>query len=105
MSAVSLDGARILDTLRQVNDPELDCNIVDLGLIYDVAIRGESVTVKMTLTTPGCPMHESIAQGVQMALLGLEGVTEANVEIVWDPPWHPGMMSREGFERLNRQRG
>lgn len=105
MNALSLDETKVLEALRQVLDPELDCNIVDLGLIYDVAIRGESVTVKMTLTTPGCPMHESIAQGVQMALLGLQGVNEANVEVVWDPPWHPGMMSREGSERLNRQRG
>jgi metal-sulfur cluster biosynthetic enzyme len=105
MNALSLDETKVLEALRQVLDPELDCNIVDLGLIYDVAIRGESVTVKMTLTTPGCPMHESIAQGVQMALLGLEGVNEANVEVVWDPPWHLGMMSREGYERLNSQRG
>lgn len=105
MNALSLEETKILETLRQVLDPELDCNIVDLGLIYDVAIHGESVTVKMTLTTPGCPMHESIARGVQMALLGLEGVGEANVEVVWDPPWHPGMMSRAGYERLNRQRG
>jgi metal-sulfur cluster biosynthetic enzyme len=105
MNAVLLDKAKVTEALRQVIDPELNCNILDLGLVYDVAIHDGSVTVKMTLTTPGCPMGESIAQGVQMALLGLEGVHEANVEVVWDPPWHPGMMSREGYERLNRHRG
>ena len=49
-------------------------------------------------------MHESIAAGVRHAVLGLEGVEEAEVEVVWDPPWHPGLMSREGYERLNRAR-
>jgi metal-sulfur cluster biosynthetic enzyme len=83
----------VLDTLRQVVDPEIGSNIVDLGLIYDVAIIGTRVDVKMTLTTPGCPMHESICQGAQLALLNLEGVEEANVELVWEPPWHPGMIS------------
>lgn len=86
----------VLETLRQVIDPELGCNIVDLGLIYDVTIEGNKVSVTMTLTTPGCPMHESISQGAQIALLGLAGVNEAEIEIVWDPPWHPSMMTEQG---------
>ena len=86
----------ILETLRQVIDPEIGCNIVDLGLVYSIAIHGSKVSVQMTLTTQGCPMHESIAQGVQTALLGLDGVEEAEVEIVWDPPWNPAMMSEYG---------
>jgi len=69
---------------------------VDLGLVYSARINGASVVVVMTLTTPGCPMHESIAQGVQTALLGLEGVADVDVQIVWDPPWHPSMMSEQG---------
>jgi metal-sulfur cluster biosynthetic enzyme len=85
-----------LDTLRQVIDPELGCNIVDLGLIYSVNICGNKVSVIMTLTTPGCPMHESISQGAQIALLDLEGVTDVEVDVVWDPPWHPSMMTEEG---------
>ena len=92
----SLTEELVLDTLRQVIDPELGCNIVDLGLIYSVNLCGGNVTVTMTLTTPGCPMHESISQGAQMALLGLEGVTNAEVEVVWDPPWHPSMMTEQG---------
>jgi metal-sulfur cluster biosynthetic enzyme len=92
----TLNEQNVLDALRQVIDPEIGCNIVDLGLIYDVAITGTRVTVQMTLTTPGCPMGESIAQGAQWALLGIAGVEEAAVEIVWDPPWQPSMMTDIG---------
>ena len=83
--------AAVLDALRQVIDPELGLNIVDLGLIYDVAIAGTSVRVAMTLTTAGCPMSESIRSGAEMALFSIPEVTEAHVELVFDPPWHPGM--------------
>ncbi len=100
MNARKLDEALILETLRQVVDPEIDCNIVDLGLIYGTRIEGGKVTVQMTLTTHGCPMHESIAWGVKNALRSLEGVDEAEVEVVWDPPWHPAMMSDEGRARV-----
>jgi metal-sulfur cluster biosynthetic enzyme len=86
----------VRETLRQVVDPELDCNIVDLGLIYGIAIDGSKVTVTMTLTTPGCPMHESIACGVKRALLNLEAVQEAEVQVVWDPPWTPARMTEHG---------
>ena len=90
----------VYDALRQVDDPEIGCNIVDLGLIYGVTIDGSKVTVQMTLTTPGCPMHESIAWGVKMALLNLEPVTEAEVQVVWDPPWNPEMMTQYGRARV-----
>jgi metal-sulfur cluster biosynthetic enzyme len=86
----------VLDAMRQVIDPEIGCNVVDLGLIYGIAITGTKVTVQMTLTTPGCPMGESIAQGAQWALLGIAGVEEAAVEIVWEPPWNPSMMTDIG---------
>lgn len=86
----------VLNTLRQVIDPELGCNIVDLGLVYSVSIFEASVAVTMTLTTPGCPMHESITWGVKEALLNLEGVEQVEVELVWDPPWHPSMMTEFG---------
>jgi metal-sulfur cluster biosynthetic enzyme len=86
----------ILETLRYVIDPELGCNIVDLGLIYSVRVDGSTIVVVMTLTTPGCPMHESISQGVQTALLGMDGVADVNVQVVWDPPWHPSMMTEQG---------
>jgi len=96
MTTNVLTEVLVLQTLRQVIDPELNCNIVDLGLIYNVQIQLDRVYVSMTLTTPGCPMHESIRWGVQEALLNLEGVEDAQVEVVWDPPWHPSMMTESG---------
>lgn len=96
MNSTPLTEAALLDALRGVMDPELGCNLVDLGLIYNVAIIGSKVRVTMTLTTPGCPMHESLCGGVQAALLNLEGVNDAEVELVWDPPWHPSMMTDVG---------
>jgi metal-sulfur cluster biosynthetic enzyme len=86
----------IFETLRHVIDPELGCNIVDLGLVYSARMEGSSIVVVMTLTTPGCPMHESIAQGVQTVLLGLGGVADVDVQVVWEPPWHPSMMTEQG---------
>jgi metal-sulfur cluster biosynthetic enzyme len=86
----------IFDALHQVIDPEIGCNIVDLGLVYSVAFNDGIAKVTMTLTTPGCPMHESIGWGVKNALSGLEGVNDVDVEIVWDPPWNPSMMTEAG---------
>jgi metal-sulfur cluster biosynthetic enzyme len=100
MNTLELNEALVLETLRQVVDPEIDCNIVDLGLIYGILIEGRKVTIQMTLTTQGCPMHESIAWGVKNALLNLETVEEAEVEIVWEPPWNPSMMSDYGRARV-----
>ena len=99
MTTPIIDGSFVLNALRQVIDPELDCHIVDLGLIYDIQIDGGKVRVTMTLTTPGCPMHESIRWGVQNTLLKLEEIDEAEVDVVWDPPWNPAMMTAAGRER------
>jgi metal-sulfur cluster biosynthetic enzyme len=96
MTATPVTEDQVMQALRQVIDPEIGCNIVDLGLIYNVAIAGGKVAIQMTLTTAGCPLHESIAGGVQVALLNLEGVDEAEVELVWDPPWNPMMMTEAG---------
>jgi metal-sulfur cluster biosynthetic enzyme len=85
--------AIVLEKLKQVIDPEIACNIVDLGLIYSVNITGPNVTVTMTLTTPGCPMHESIATGVENALSQVPGIADIQVAVVWDPPWNPSMMT------------
>jgi len=100
MIMTPLDEVAVLQHLRQVIDPEIDCNIVDLGLIYGIQIQGSKVLVQMTLTTPGCPMHESIAWGVKTALLNIEEVDDVQVDIVWDPPWHPSMMTDYGKERV-----
>jgi metal-sulfur cluster biosynthetic enzyme len=90
----------VREALLRVNDPELGCNVVDLGLIYSIRITGGHVAVTMTLTTPGCPMHESLVQGVEMALGAVAGVESAAVEVVWDPPWHPTMMTPYGRARV-----
>ncbi len=92
--------AAVWNALRGVVDPELGCNIVDLGLVYGLDIQGRKVRVVMTLTTPGCPLHESLCAGVQMVLLNLEDVDEADVELVWEPPWHPDRMSEAARARL-----
>lgn len=96
MTTTPVNETTIREKLRQVIDPEISCNIVDLGLVYGIAIEGSKVTVTMTLTTPGCPMHESIAWGVQSALLSLEGIEEVDVQVVWEPPWTPACISERG---------
>ena len=93
--------AEIRDVLRNVDDPELGINIVDLGLVYDVSLREDGfVTITMTLTTPGCPMHESIGEGVGTALRRVEGVTGGEIRIVWEPRWNPSMMTDAGRAAL-----
>lgn len=98
MNSLALNESAVWEILRQVYDPELACNIVDLGLVYRVTVENGRVHVQMTLTTPGCPMHESIRVGAERALLDLEGVQEAIVEVVWDPAWNPSMMTEAGRE-------
>jgi metal-sulfur cluster biosynthetic enzyme len=94
MNTTTLTESAVLDALRQVIDPEIGMNIVDLGLIYDVKVVGSAVQVAMTLTSAGCPMGESIRCGAELALLNLEGIAAAHVELVFDPPWHPGMINQ-----------
>ena len=88
----------IWNQLRSCYDPEIPVNIVDLGLIYDchitpLAAGSHRVDVKMTLTAPGCGMGPMLAQDVQIKVLGLEGVDDVAVELVWDPPWNQSMMT------------
>jgi metal-sulfur cluster biosynthetic enzyme len=92
--------ARVWEVLRTCYDPEIPVNIVDLGLVYDVVLEGAKVRVKMTLTASGCPMSGVIAENARTAILGIEGVREADVQIVWDPPWHPSMITAEGKKTL-----
>ncbi|MEM3506924.1 MAG: iron-sulfur cluster assembly protein [Candidatus Bathyarchaeia archaeon] len=90
----------IIEALKDCYDPEIPINIVDLGLIYDVKIEDDKVYIKMTLTAPGCPMHSLIAEQVKQAVEGVEGVKEAFVEIVWDPPWSPERMTEDAKKLL-----
>ena len=90
----------VYEALQTCYDPEIPVNIVDLGLIYDVEINEEKVNVKMTLTAPGCGMGPMIASDAQQKILQLPGVTEANVDLVWDPPWDPSRISDEAKQKL-----
>lgn len=87
------DRLILLDALKEVIDPELGYNIVDLGLIYDVAVDGDGVDVTMTMTTPGCPAQRAIAGGVEECLKRQPGVARAAVNVVWQPRWTPQRMS------------
>src|SRR5437899_4867269 len=84
-----LNAATVRDALRQVKDPELDMNVMDLGLVYDVEVDGGDVRVKMTLTSPGCPAGPMITSDAYRVIRALEGVTDVDVEIVWEPYWTP----------------
>ena len=97
MAALLINEAAVLEALKDVIDPELGVNVVDLGLIYEVAIDGNDIHITMTLTTPGCPLHESIAEAVDQVLrLMLPGVGGVAVDLVWDPPWTPALISEQG---------
>jgi metal-sulfur cluster biosynthetic enzyme len=89
MTTETLTAATVREALRQVKDPELDLNIVDLGLLYDVELADGDVAVKMTLTSPGCPAGPMITNDVYRVVRGLDGVREVDVEIVWEPYWTP----------------
>ncbi|MHC4236189.1 MAG: metal-sulfur cluster assembly factor [Planctomycetota bacterium] len=77
------------EALKQIEDPEVGLNIVDLGLVYEIDIEESAVSVKMTLTSPGCPVGPQILNGSKMVLQDLDGVDEVNVELVWEPFWSP----------------
>ncbi len=91
---------QVVDALRNVIDPELGLDIVNLGLIYGVEVDGDQVHVTMTLTTPGCPLHDSMVKGAEMAVKRIPGVESASVELVWEPAWTPERMSAEARQRL-----
>ena len=88
--------SEILSALKKVYDPEIPVNLVDLGLIYEVGIEDKDVSIEMTLTAVGCPMHSVITQNVKDAVEELEGVRQAVVKIVWEPRWTPERISEAG---------
>lgn len=93
----------VREKLKEVYDPEIGINIVDLGLVYDIQVSEQNdVQVVMTLTTPGCPLHGSITAGARSAVELIEGVRSANVDLVWDPIWNPEMMSDAAKKQLGR---
>lgn len=91
---------QVYEALQDCYDPEIPVNIVDLGLVYDVQIDDDKVAVKMTLTAPGCGMGSIIAADARRRILDLEGVVDATVDLVWDPPWDPSRISEEARQKL-----
>jgi metal-sulfur cluster biosynthetic enzyme len=92
---------QVLEILQDVYDPEIPLNIVDLGLIYNLQIsEAGEVSILMTLTSPGCPVGDMIAQEITNRLMGLSGVKEVKVEFTFDPLWTPERISEEGREAL-----
>jgi metal-sulfur cluster biosynthetic enzyme len=87
---------QILDELRQVYDPEIPVNIVDLGLVYEVKVDGPSCNIRMTLTSQMCPEARTIPEVVKRRVSLIAGMKECQVDIVWDPPWTPQKISAEG---------
>jgi FeS assembly SUF system protein len=91
----------VREALKTVYDPEIGINIVDLGLIYGVAVQDEGlVDITMTLTTPGCPLSQVIGTQVREALDGMPGVTDVKLNLVWSPPWNPTMMTEDAKMEL-----
>lgn len=84
-----IDAELVKKTLRQVQDPELGLNIVDLGLVYDVEVDDGQVHIKMTLTSPGCPAGPEIMTDAESVVRMLDGVEDVEVELVWEPFWTP----------------
>lgn len=94
------DTNLLREMLREVPDPELGVNIIDLGLVYDVGVTGGVARVRMTMTTPACPLSGYFEDAIRAALWGAPGVDDVDTEIVWEPVWEPDMMSDAAKEAL-----
>lgn len=95
MSDVDSRETAVREALMHVVDPELHMNIVDLGLVYKIEVNGGSAHVEMTLTSPGCPFGPYLIHQVNEAARNVDGIDEAQVDIVWEPPWGPDKMTEE----------
>ena len=93
---------KIIEEIKKIYDPEIPVNIYDLGLIYDVKVdENNNVNVKMTLTTPNCPVAESLPMEVENTVKEIKEVDKVNLELVWDPPWDKSMITEAGKLELN----
>ena len=93
---------KIIAEIKKIYDPEIPVNIYELGLIYDVTVENENFAkIKMTLTTPNCPVAESLPNEVKEGAMQVEGIENVDLELVWDPPWNKDMMSEAAKLELN----
>lgn len=96
---MKLNKEEIIEAIRPVEDPDLGMSLVEMGLIYDIAIDKEnSINIKMTLSSPACPIGPQLMTDVDMAVRTLDGVSQVNVELVWDPPWDPETMAADSVK-------
>ena len=93
-------SSSVAAALRQVIDPEIGLDIVSLGLVYGIEVTGSRVRVDLTMTTPACPLGEHIANDARVRIMAVDGVTQVDVELVWEPRWTPERMSKEAKEAL-----
>lgn len=98
---VMITKEQVLEQMKEVSDPEIGMDVVNLGLVYEVEINDDRVYIKMTMTAPTCPVTPWILSEAQRVVENLEGVEAADVELVWEPPWNPEMMTDEAKEALN----
>ena len=92
---------KVIAEVKKIYDPEIPVNIYELGLIYDITIEDKDVQVKMTLTTPNCPVAESLPKEVKDSIMQIEEVEKVDLDLVWDPPWDKSMMSEAAKLELN----
>ena len=92
---------KVVAEIKKIYDPEIPVNIFELGLIYDISIKGKNVSIKMTLTTPNCPVAESLPKEVKDSIMQIDGVGKVDLDLVWDPPWNKSMMSEAAKLELN----
>ena len=92
---------KIIDEIKKIYDPEIPVNIYELGLIYDISVKDKDVSIKMTLTTPNCPVAESLPKEVKDSIMELKEVNKVDLDLVWDPPWDKSMMSEAAKLELN----
>ena len=92
---------KIIEEIRKIYDPELPVNIYELGLIYEIKVEGRKAEIKMTLTTPNCPVAESLPKEVKDSIMEIKGVNKVDLNLVWDPPWNKSMMSEAAKLELN----
>ncbi len=95
MSSISIDRRKIVRQLREVIDPELGVNIIDLGLVYDILIDDEKVVLEYTVTTPGCPMRRYLQQQIEQALESIDGIDFFEAKLVWEPEWSVDMIKED----------
>ena len=92
---------KVIAEIKKIYDPEIPVNIYELGLIYDISVKDKDISVKMTLTTPNCPVAESLPKEVKDSIIAIKEVGKVDLDLVWDPPWDKSMMSEAAKLELN----